>query len=261
MSIFNNYKSFQDNLNKINNILDGKSSYQDYSFNQRNNTFFNQSSMSGMGKIFTDMAKEQAKMTMNKAFEQPTTKSMNEPKRGDIIGIDRGYYEHYGIYIGNNRVIHYTSANSDVAFDNEIMETDMSHFMRGQDTFFVLDIESFAKYMNENNSGADLVDEIYELLTGKSAADIPGREYHIFSPEQTVARAKSILGEREYDLINNNCEHMAMWCKTGVKECNQILTKEYRIYFKYPFIIENSTKSSKIFKEEDIIDAEFTEID
>lgn len=33
--------------------------------------------------------------------------------------------------------------------------------------------------------------------------------------EQVVARALSRLGERGYDLVENNCEHFAVWCKTG----------------------------------------------
>ncbi|MEL7501763.1 MAG: lecithin retinol acyltransferase family protein [Cyanobacteria bacterium J06554_6] len=36
-----------------------------------------------------------------------------------------------------------------------------------------------------------------------------------FIPEVVVKRAKSRLGEREYDLFFNNCEHFANWCKTG----------------------------------------------
>ena len=34
------------------------------------------------------------------------------------------------------------------------------------------------------------------------------------------------LGEEEYNLITNNCEHFAMWCKTGESvscQVNQIV--------------------------------------
>ncbi len=33
------------------------------------------------------------------------------------------------------------------------------------------------------------------------------------SPEETVKRARSKLGEKGYNLINNNCKHFALWCK------------------------------------------------
>lgn len=43
-----------------------------------------------------------------------------------------------------------------------------------------------------------------------------------FIPEVVVQRAKSRLGERQYDLFFNNCEHFADWCKTGRGECTQL---------------------------------------
>lgn len=46
--------------------------------------------------------------------------------------------------------------------------------------------------------------------------------YHLYSPEETVSRAKSRLGERGYNLLWNNCEHYAVWCKTGLHESHQV---------------------------------------
>lgn len=43
-----------------------------------------------------------------------------------------------------------------------------------------------------------------------------------FIPSLVVERAESRLGEREYDLFFNNCEHFANWCKTGRHECDQL---------------------------------------
>ena len=34
-------------------------------------------------------------------------------------------------------------------------------------------------------------------------------------PCETVRLAFARLAERRYDLFNNNCEHLAYWCKTG----------------------------------------------
>ncbi len=46
--------------------------------------------------------------------------------------------------------------------------------------------------------------------------------YHIYSPEKTIERAKSRLGEGSYNLLINNCEHFAIWCKTGIQESYQV---------------------------------------
>ncbi|MEM8502821.1 MAG: lecithin retinol acyltransferase family protein [Cyanobacteria bacterium P01_D01_bin.1] len=43
-----------------------------------------------------------------------------------------------------------------------------------------------------------------------------------FIPSLVIERAESRLGEREYDLFFNNCEHFANWCKTGRSACKQL---------------------------------------
>jgi hypothetical protein len=43
-----------------------------------------------------------------------------------------------------------------------------------------------------------------------------------FIPTVVIDRAESRLGEQRYNLISNNCEHFATWCKTGVSHSQQI---------------------------------------
>ncbi|MEL6384452.1 MAG: lecithin retinol acyltransferase family protein [Cyanobacteria bacterium J06626_18] len=43
-----------------------------------------------------------------------------------------------------------------------------------------------------------------------------------FLPQIVVQRAVSRLGEQRYDLLTNNCEHFATWCKTGRQESEQL---------------------------------------
>ena len=47
-------------------------------------------------------------------------------------------------------------------------------------------------------------------------------EYHLYSPKETVRRARSRLGESSYNLATNNCEHFAIWCKTEIQESYQV---------------------------------------
>lgn len=42
------------------------------------------------------------------------------------------------------------------------------------------------------------------------------------SPQQVLQRAISRLGERDYHLVFNNCEHFATWCKTGQHQSQQV---------------------------------------
>jgi hypothetical protein len=48
------------------------------------------------------------------------------------------------------------------------------------------------------------------------------KEYHLYSPKETVERARSRVGENSYNLVTNNCEHFAIWCKTGISESHQV---------------------------------------
>lgn len=43
-----------------------------------------------------------------------------------------------------------------------------------------------------------------------------------FIPDVVVERAASRLGENNYNLLFNNCEHFANWCKTGFSDSRQV---------------------------------------
>ncbi len=51
------------------------------------------------------------------------------------------------------------------------------------------------------------------------------REYphgFCFIADVVKHRAESRLGEQKYNLLFNNCEHFATWCKTGISDSKQI---------------------------------------
>jgi hypothetical protein len=43
-----------------------------------------------------------------------------------------------------------------------------------------------------------------------------------YSADEVIDRARSRMGEDEYDLVRNNCEHFAHWCTTGVSFSKQV---------------------------------------
>ena len=43
-----------------------------------------------------------------------------------------------------------------------------------------------------------------------------------FVPDVVLERAESRLGEQQYNLLTNNCEHFASWCKTGKNTSQQL---------------------------------------
>ena len=49
------------------------------------------------------------------------------------------------------------------------------------------------------------------------------KQYQVgYIADTTISRAQSRLGEQKYNLLFNNCEHFASWCKTGIAISQQI---------------------------------------
>ncbi len=149
--------------------------------------------------------------------------SDDELKAGDVVGIQRlrGLYDHYGIYTGNGGMIHYADPSGDFGKNIVVHRTTLEKFKEGSEYVFVIDFDNYIK--QKKNSIFDIITKtgrinvlkILEILFGDNS-------YHLYSPEETVARAESRLGERNYNIATNNCEHFAIWCKTGVSESTQV---------------------------------------
>lgn len=114
----------------------------------------------------------------------------NTIKAGDVISVSRtrfhinNIYKHFGVYIGNNRVVHFTALGGKCETDAKlayIQETDLEVFLAGGEYH----IESYTATC--------------------------------FNRDDIVYRAKSRVGKGLglYGLVLNNCEHFAVWCATG----------------------------------------------
>lgn len=102
---------------------------------------------------------------------------------GSVIRAFRGLYFHYGVYVGDNRVVHFCATGDDEldAASADIVETSLSEFSKG-----------------------DLVLE-------------DTQEKPVFNREEIVRRARRSIGTKlgTYNLLSNNCEHFANWCRCG----------------------------------------------
>lgn len=143
-----------------------------------------------------------------------------ELEAGDILAVSRkaGLYQHFAVYIGSHRVIHYAAEHGDFSGRITIHEAPFEVF-RGDSTFvYVLDFpDKSGQPTRRGFSSKTLEHEESPFFDLIREAD-----YHLYSPEETVARAKSRLGEEKYSLPVNNCEHFAIWCKTGIHESHQV---------------------------------------
>ena len=113
---------------------------------------------------------------------------MKNLQPGSHLSVSRGLYYHHAIYTGDNQVIHY-SGFAEAFKKGAIEQTSLESFLGGVDDFKVVNYPS---------------------------------HQNIYSPEEIVHRAQSCLGEDDYNLFFNNCEHFACWCVTGKSRSEQV---------------------------------------
>lgn len=110
---------------------------------------------------------------------------------GTELIVDRRIYRHHGIYVGGGRVVHYAGWISR---------------LRG------------------------LVEEIpladFVVKRPCCAGRLPVNSVH---GAEIVRRARSRLGERNYSLLKNNCEHLCNWCQTGESRSAQVDRARQRV--------------------------------
>lgn len=106
--------------------------------------------------------------------------------QGDHIRVKRRGYWHHGIDCGDGTVISYAGEHAEK--QNPMVRR--------------MGIEEFAK--------------------GQTVRRVDHHEAFCHDPEAVVARAEARLGENRYRLLDQNCEHFAEWCKTGIRRSLQV---------------------------------------
>ncbi len=97
-----------------------------------------------------------------------------------VIKKAAGSYTHHGLGLGNGRVIHYSGLADDLSGDGVVEELSLDDFAKGK--------EITIKYHEER----------------------------IFNAEDASLRARLRLGEAQYHVLHNNCEHLVEWCINGI---------------------------------------------
>lgn len=132
---------------------------------------------------------------------------------GDVIGVSRGAYEHYAIYAGNNKVIHYAGESSDFGDKITIHEASFEEFLKDGKMYFVVVFDDTCTYRLQS---------VTKFIISGYFDDSGIQWKEKYSNEDTLERAYSRIGEAKYSIVNNNCEHFALWCKTGKSVSTQV---------------------------------------
>ena len=116
--------------------------------------------------------------------------TINKPQPGDVLSVNRGLYKHYGVYVGNNTVVHFSGGSGHELSARKacIRKTTLDDFSKDGEVQI-------------------------ETICAKS-----------FSRKETVMRALNAVGSEKgkYALPWNNCEHFASWCRYGKKRSVQV---------------------------------------
>jgi hypothetical protein len=104
--------------------------------------------------------------------------------KGDHIKVFRGGYEHHGIDVGDNKVVHFTGEPGRKSMA-EVKETTREEFADGGNV------------------------EVVASTRGVSA-------------DEVANRARQRIGEKDYNLVLNNCEHFAQQCRNGIHKSPQV---------------------------------------
>ncbi|EMG30042.1 lecithin retinol acyltransferase family protein [Campylobacter showae] len=134
----------------------------------------------------------------------------NLPNIGDHIFVDRSVlgiklYEHHGIYVGDDMVVHYNGLARGIVFEKSCFEEILSNVVP-------LDKRNIAKVemtsLEEFASG-----DTWQI---KEHANAP------FSGTDISLCAKARVGEQKYNLLINNCEHFCNECVFGEHMSEQV---------------------------------------
>ena len=106
-------------------------------------------------------------------------------KPGDHLVTPRTGYTHHGLYIGHDDVIHYSGLANDMS-SGPIEITTLDKFSQGK------------------------------------GVTVDTHLVRIFTHQESIERAFSRLGEDEYDVLHNNCEHFVYWCIKGFQYSSQV---------------------------------------
>lgn len=113
---------------------------------------------------------------------------LREPQPGDHLVSPRLGFEHHGLYLGNQFVMHYAGgmSTSGVGENDGIERVSLETFAQGN----IVRVES--------------------------------HPYRRFTHDEAITRAWLRLGEQRYHPAFNNCEHFVQWCIEGVSHSPQV---------------------------------------
>ncbi|KAK6171218.1 hypothetical protein SNE40_019453 [Patella caerulea] len=120
---------------------------------------------------------------------------LDQLEEGDIVKFERGWFSHYGVYVGNTDIVHLMGDSP-----NELLGTSQGISVVKKENFW--DVANKSKAFKHNRDGVN---------------------FRPSDKKTIVNRAMSRVGDNsDYHVIYKNCEHFANWCRYDAEDSSQV---------------------------------------
>ncbi|KAL5564057.1 hypothetical protein UlMin_033804 [Ulmus minor] len=176
----------------------------------------------------------------------------DELKPGDHIYAYRNlhFYSHHGIYVGENRVIHFTRTQVDT-------ETSKSNIQSCKECGYnpkihlgvvVCCLDCFLKGHSRRRFDYNVSSAHFAYKRSGTCSTKP-----CDAPDVVVLRAYQMLTEKDnafgdYDLFYNNCESFAIYCKTGHSTSIQVSSMKFKAKMAFEDLTQQSLSVKNVVK-------------
>jgi len=139
-------------------------------------------------------------------------KTYNSMRAGDLVEFHRGLYTHWGVAIGDGKIIHLSGDE-----DDGLSAGVNGHFGSISGSVFTISGVDFEKAKVK-------CDDFWDVARQSKADVNNSKDQYIRADPQhvIVRRALSRLGKIGYNMLWSNCEHFASWCRYGMGWSEQV---------------------------------------
>lgn len=180
---------------------------------------------------------EAQKVCLGKCIRQVLVNKVDDIHPGDHLVYQRSGYQHHAV------VVHVTKIDDDHADITVIHKS-------GNAGDVIYGLLKFVATIGQSSPKGRLMEEKFENVhVRETQLFVVKYQTYPYSPEKIIQRARDELNKSkssEYNLNNNNCEHIVTWCVTGEWYSDQINSLWINVRNKFKPFCEDTPSLEKV---------------
>jgi len=144
-----------------------------------------------------------ADLQLNRSHNETVLESLCE---GDLVEFKRGLYSHWGVFVGDEQIVHLAGEDNDGIDAN-------------------IEARHVLTVSGHRLDKACVCKTQFWSVVGNDKALIQNDKDHKWKPlpqHEIVENALKKIGKVGYNLLYENCEHFAKWCRYGIEKSDQV---------------------------------------